>query len=84
MEQSSSILFGRISSVKMTILPKLLYLFETLPIHVPMRELRSIQASILHFVWAHKHHRIPKSVMLASRGRGGLAAPDIMKYYWSA
>lgn len=72
-------LFGRISSVKMTIRPKLLYLFEILPMPIPIRELRSIQASVLHFIWAHKRHRIPKSVMMSSKGTRGLAVPE----YWS-
>lgn len=77
-------LLGRISAVKMTVLPKLLYLFETLPIPIPMKDLKAIQAEIIRFIWAYKRHRIPKSVVLAERAGGGLAAPDIIKYYWAA
>lgn len=77
-------LFGRIMVVKMTILPKRMYLFETLPVPTPRSELRAMQASLIHFVWAHKRHRISKSVFLAPRSRGGLSVPDILKYYWSA
>lgn len=77
-------LLGRISAAKMIVLPKLLYLFETLPIPIPTRDLKGLQADIMRFIWAHKRHRIPKSVLLTGRARGGLAAPDIVKYYWAA
>lgn len=76
-------LFGRISAIKMTILLKLLYLFETLPIPIPRAELRAMQASLINFIWASKHHRISKGILLAPKLNGGLAVPDILKYYWA-
>uniref|UniRef100_A0A803KCY8 Reverse transcriptase domain-containing protein n=1 Tax=Xenopus tropicalis TaxID=8364 RepID=A0A803KCY8_XENTR len=72
---------GRITTVKMSILPKLLFLFETLPISVPKTVLQDIQRSIFQFVWGKSSHRIAKTVMMASKRQGGLAAPNILKYY---
>lgn len=62
-------LLGRVASVKMTILPKLLYLFQTLPIPVPYVQLRKLQADLVRFVWNYRRHRIPRSVLIASDGR---------------
>lgn len=76
-------LLGRIAAVKMSLLPKLIYFFETLPIAVPMNDLKALQADVIRFIWAHRRHRIPKSVVLAGKDRGGLAAPDLLKYYWA-
>lgn len=41
---------GLITLVKMTILPKLLYCFATLPIPVPSAQLRCLQTDVLNFV----------------------------------
>lgn len=74
-------LLGRIASVKMTILPKLIYLFQTLPIPVPHKHLRKLQSDLLKFTWNHKRHRISQSVMMAARSDGGIAFPNPIKYY---
>ena len=74
-------LLGRVAVIKMVILPKLLYLFQTLPIPIPYAHLRKLQSDMLKFVWNYKKHRIPRSVMTASRGDGGLAFPNLVKYY---
>ncbi|CAI9588980.1 unnamed protein product [Staurois parvus] len=66
----------------MTVLPKLLYLFATLPVPVPMSKLHSLQKSFLHFIWHKKRHRIARSVLL-SPVLGGLGAPDIITYYYA-
>lgn len=42
-------LLGRIASIKMTILPKLLYLFQTLPIPIPLKHLKKLQSDLLQF-----------------------------------
>lgn len=77
------LLFWGISAVKITILPKLKCLFETLPVSVPKGELRAMQMTIHHFIWTQKRHSISKRVLLASKSKGGLVVPDSLKYYWS-
>ena len=76
-------LLGRVNVLKMSILPKLLYLFETLPTSVPMSQLKNLQRRCLKFIWNNASHRIAQSVVFALKHRGGLAAPDIIKYYYA-
>ena len=77
-------LLGRIASVKMVILPKLLYLFQTLPIPIPYSHLRRLQADLLRYVWNYGRHRVSRSVMTAARADGDLSFPDLVRYYQAA
>lgn len=72
---------GRCNILKMSILPKLLYLMQALPIHIPLSFFRQVQSLFTDFVWAKKRPRLPNKLLILPKSSGGLALPNIRAYY---
>lgn len=60
---------------------KVLYLLRTLPIKIPQRFFRALQALQMRFIWAHKPPRIKFSLLTRSKALGGMGIPDFKTYY---
>lgn len=73
--------FGRYNLIKISILPKFIYLIQALPIQIPPSFFRQVQALFTRFVWAHNKPRIRRSQMALPKHCGGLALPDVQQYY---
>lgn len=72
----STSLVGRINSIKMTILPKFLYLFQALPIFIPNTFFNELDSVISSYLWQGKRPRLNKMHLQKSKIEGGFALPN--------
>lgn len=77
-------LIGRINSIKTNILPKFLYLFQSIPIFIPKSFFRLLDKHIISFIWSNRPARISKILLQKPKTAAGLALPNFLTYYWSA
>ena len=75
---------SKIRTIKMNILPRLLYLFSALPIEIPAKQFREWDKHFSRFIWNNKRPRVRYSTLQQPGERGGMALPCLKDYYLSA
>lgn len=77
-------LLGRINTIKMNILPRLSFLFQSLPCYLHKAFFDSLNKLISSFVWKNSTPRISFKTLIRAKENGGLGLPDLQLYYWAA
>ncbi len=77
-------LAGRINLIKMVVMPKFLYLFQHIPIYITISFFDKVDRIISKFLWGIKPARIRKTILQSPKKDGGLALPNLRRYYWAA
>uniref|UniRef100_A0A803J5Q1 Reverse transcriptase domain-containing protein n=1 Tax=Xenopus tropicalis TaxID=8364 RepID=A0A803J5Q1_XENTR len=73
--------WGRITTVKMNVLPRILYIFRTVQIQLPPRYIKLLQSQMNAFIWQGKKPRIAAKVLQQPNLSGGVGIPNLLYYY---
>lgn len=77
-------LIARINVLKLNVMPKLLYLFQNIPLPPPVNLFPLLKNIFVSFLWNNKRQRLRLSLLYLPYDRGGLKCPNPLWYYWAA
>lgn len=77
-------LYSRVESIRMNILPRMLYLFQCLPIKIPQKHFDEWDRLIAKYLWQHKRARIKYKTLQLLKEKGGMGLPCLKEYYLAA
>lgn len=75
---------SRIEIIKINILPRLLYLFQSLPVTITQKQFIEWDKWISRFIWRGKKPMVRYKTLQLPKDRGGLALPNLKEYFLAA
>ena len=75
---------NRIETIKMNVLPRYLYLFQSLPVSIPSKDLNEWNKMISRFIWNSKRPRVKFKTLQLPKDKGGLSLPCLEDYFIAA